>query len=376
MRLPKPGGSRRPSPTRLKSAYRFLRFVEHRLQMLNDEQTQTLPDEPQGFEVLARFCGLCRSCRASRRGCANILGAVQRHYAALFEDAPELGTDTGSLVFTGGEDDPETITTLVGDGLSPAERSVSDGSRLAFWSLHRDAKCARPRTADRAHAGAAFRAWRRAGDADRLSSPSIVFLPACRPACSFSRCSRPIRDLLDLIATILGAAPRLAEQLSRRPKVLDAVLDRRFFGPLPRREEIAALAEAAIPPHTPLEEAIDRARILAHEQSFRFGVRILSETVSAGEAGGAFSALAGVYVAHSPSRGRARYRRAPWQHPGRPCSDPCDGQAWRTRDDRVFGSRPHPHLRFSGRRRSFARQAPRESRTSISRGSPKGSFRR
>ena len=47
--------------------------------------------------------------RNSKRDCTNILSAVQRHYAALFEDAPELGTDTGSLVFTGGEDDPETI---------------------------------------------------------------------------------------------------------------------------------------------------------------------------------------------------------------------------------------------------------------------------
>src|SRR5687768_15200406 len=41
----------------LKEAYRFLRTIEHRLQMVNDEQTHTLPDDPAAFESLARFSG-------------------------------------------------------------------------------------------------------------------------------------------------------------------------------------------------------------------------------------------------------------------------------------------------------------------------------
>ena len=136
----------------------------------------------------------------------------------------------------------------------------------------------------------------RAGDADQAFIAFDRFLAGLPAGVQLFSLLKANPRLLALIATILGAAPRLAEQLSRRPKVLDAVLDRRFFGPLPRKEEIWALAETAIPEGTPIEEGLDRARILANEQSFRFGVRILSETVSAGDAGLAFSALAEVML--------------------------------------------------------------------------------
>jgi hypothetical protein len=60
-------------------------------------------------------------------------------------------------------------------------------------------------------------------------------------------------QLLDLIARVLGVAPRLAEDLSRRPKVLDAVLDRHFFDRLPETAELEALtARRLMPPTLPI----------------------------------------------------------------------------------------------------------------------------
>ncbi len=49
---------------------------------------------------------------------------------------------------------------------------------------------------------------------------------------------------------------------------------------------------SAITPDTPLDEVVDRVRIIGREQMFRVGVRVLSETVSAVEAGAAFSTIA------------------------------------------------------------------------------------
>lgn len=103
--------------------------------------------------------------------------------------------------------------------------------------------------------------------------------------------------LLDLIARILGTAPRLAEGLSRRPRVLEAVLEPGFFGPLPQREQVQALADQILPPGLPLEEAMDRARVFGREQQFRVGVRVLSDTVSAEDAGTAFANIADVLIA-------------------------------------------------------------------------------
>jgi glutamate-ammonia-ligase adenylyltransferase len=61
---------------------------------------------------------------------------------------------------------------------------------------------------------------------------------------------------------------------------------------LPSSGDIRTLIEAAIPPGVPLEEAADRARVVGKEIAFRIGVRVLSETVGAVEAGTAFSCLA------------------------------------------------------------------------------------
>ena len=92
-------------------AYEFLRMVEHRLQMVADEQTQTLPTDIDALEDIARFSGYA-GYEPFAGAMLYHLDTVQGHYAALFEAAPSLGDDQGSLVFTGGEDDPETLETL------------------------------------------------------------------------------------------------------------------------------------------------------------------------------------------------------------------------------------------------------------------------
>jgi glutamate-ammonia-ligase adenylyltransferase len=132
----------------------------------------------------------------------------------------------------------------------------------------------------------------RSGEPDRAFIAFDRFLAGLPAGVQVFSLFRSNPDLLGLTATILGAAPRLAAELSHRPKVLDAVLDPGFFGPLPTRAELEPLIAAAIPSGTPLDEVIDRARVIAKEQMFRIGVRILSETVGASEAGAAFSDLA------------------------------------------------------------------------------------
>ncbi|HEY8580010.1 MAG TPA: bifunctional [glutamine synthetase] adenylyltransferase/[glutamine synthetase]-adenylyl-L-tyrosine phosphorylase, partial [Beijerinckiaceae bacterium] len=73
----------------LAAAYRCLRTVEHRLQMVLDEQTQRLPADDEALDRFAGFCGY-----ETREAFADALTAqmrrVEMHYARLFEDAPGL----------------------------------------------------------------------------------------------------------------------------------------------------------------------------------------------------------------------------------------------------------------------------------------------
>ncbi|MEM7653876.1 MAG: hypothetical protein AAF220_11945, partial [Pseudomonadota bacterium] len=138
----------------LSNAYRFLRMVEHRLQMIDDQQTQTLPKELAEFEALSVFCGY-ETVDAFSAQLLQTLECVQNHYAGLFEDSPsltaklrgntgtpvnvedgaadetisEIETGLGNLVFTGEDDDPDTLATLRGLGFDDPS-SIAASIRL------------------------------------------------------------------------------------------------------------------------------------------------------------------------------------------------------------------------------------------------------
>ena len=95
----------------LTQAYWFLRSLEHRLQMVRDEQTHTLPETEKEMSVIAAMFGE-QSLKKFEAKTMKILQCVEGHYAALFESEPSLSSNNGNLVFTGGDDDPETVKTL------------------------------------------------------------------------------------------------------------------------------------------------------------------------------------------------------------------------------------------------------------------------
>ena len=99
-------------------------------------------------------------------------------------------------------------------------------------------------------------------------------------------------DLLELIAQILGQAPRLADQLSKQPRTLEAVVGAEFAKPLYSAEQLAEEFDLVIPNSTPRDEAMDRARVLVREHQFRVGIRLLAETITAEQAGLGFSNIA------------------------------------------------------------------------------------
>ena len=110
----------------LTAAYRTLRGVEHRLQMVADQQTHTLPAKTEDLAQFARFAGYAELADfqdALRRH----MQTVERHYAALFETVPELTPNSiaGNLVFTGDADDPGTVETLTKLGFKNPSAAIA-----------------------------------------------------------------------------------------------------------------------------------------------------------------------------------------------------------------------------------------------------------
>ena len=181
----------------LADAYRFLRRIEHRLQMIADEQTQTLPESAERPGARRPFLPASRIHRRLLAALMAELARVQSHYAALFENTPDLSRDGANMVFAGEADDPSNRRRPRGHGLHQPFPGHRFRPRLASWPLSGCAQSARARAPD----GGAAPAHRRAVEDSRSpispSSASIASLPSFRPACSSSRCSGPIRVCCD-----------------------------------------------------------------------------------------------------------------------------------------------------------------------------------
>jgi [glutamine synthetase] adenylyltransferase / [glutamine synthetase]-adenylyl-L-tyrosine phosphorylase len=272
----------------MKDAYLFLRTVEHRLQMVNDEQTQTLPAERADLKRFARFLGF-----ADRDAFAKVLlghlDKVQGYYARLFEKTAD--TDRPTLVFPPDADDHKTLDRLSELGFrAPLEAS----SIIRNW-LSGGHRSLRGEVA-RSHLEALLPAL--LDYTARTDNPhgTLVlfdhFLGNLHNAARLLSLLRQNPELIALITLVLGTAPRLGDTLARHPQVMDALVDPSFFGTLPGESELGRRFGAALAQSRHDEDLLERIRMFGLEYMFLIGVRILSGTVTARQAGEAFARLA------------------------------------------------------------------------------------
>ena len=279
-------------PVRLdmEAAYQFLRRIEHRLQMIDDEQTQVLPDDREKLARVARFSGFPGTAEFAA-ALTGHLERVQRHYAALFEHVPELTQGIGNLVFAGESDDPQTVETLSRLGFANPSSVIST---VRGWHHGRYPAIRSPRARERLTEvqPRLIEALSKTADPGLAFASFDRFLSELPSGIQLFSLLRTNPRLLDLIAGIMGTAPRLARILSRQRRVLDAVLDPKFFGALPTDADLDTLIARDLATATDYQERLDRARVVGSEQAFIIGVRLLTDTIEAAQAGGAYARLA------------------------------------------------------------------------------------
>jgi glutamate-ammonia-ligase adenylyltransferase len=278
----------------LAAAYRFLRVIENRLQMVADEQTHTLPADRDALEHFVRFAGF-HDRDAFADALLVHLRAVQRHYATLFESAPAVEAGRRALVFPAAADDRETLDHLTEMGFrKPLE--VSDLVRRWGSGTYAATRSELARTRLAEIVPVLLHQFARSAHPDNAVLAFDRFLAGLHRGGRLFALLRQNPDLVALIALLLGTAPRLADSLAQFPDVMDAVIDPSFFGALPEEAELAAGLDRSLGQAQAYEDFLDRVRIFAQEQMFLIGTRILSGTVSAEQAGEAFARLADVLI--------------------------------------------------------------------------------
>ena len=277
----------------LAEAYRFLRAIEHRLQMLDDEQTQRLPIEGDKLARFAKFCGYA-DLPAFARALVKRLRAVERHYARLFEQAPTLGDSGGSLVFTGVADDPETLATLRGLGFARPEQAADT---VRGWHFGRRSAVSSPRAREvlTELTPGLLRAFAESGDADAALNAFDAMLARMTASVELLSILRGHPKILALLGDVLGGAPALADVVTLSPHVLDAAIDPdRAAGPQESLDpgRTRARLDALIARAPDYETVLDQARTFAAEERFLIGLALFSDTIDADVAARAYGALA------------------------------------------------------------------------------------
>ena len=273
----------------LADAYVFLRNIEHRLQMVADRQTHRLPEDADGLARIATFAGF-DSPEAFAGTFMAHLGRVERHYARLFETAPSLGGEDagGSLVFTGVENDPETLATLSRMGYT-SPPSVAAMVRGWHYGHARAMRSERARELMTALMPALLAAFARQIQPDQALARFDALLNRLSAAVQLLSLLQRNPALLDRLAGLLGAAPRLADHVARHPAALEGLLIGSNSGD---GSAAAATLPALLKEARHMEEALEAARRLVIQGKFETDAATLEGTLGMDESGLRRSALA------------------------------------------------------------------------------------
>jgi glutamate-ammonia-ligase adenylyltransferase len=278
----------------LDAAYLFLRRVEHRLQMIADEQTHTLPSDEAELLRFAHFLGF-ETTGAFAETLLLHLRNVQQHYSRLFE--PVVLAPETTLQFPADADSRDTLDRLAAMGFrNPLEISALVRGWLSGRYLALRSEFARSQL--RLLVPGLIEHLARSENREQAVLAFDRFLSGLHAAGGARLISLLLQnpDLLALVALMLGTAPRLADILSHQPQVMDALIDPAFFGALPDAETLGSELTRSLDQSVSYEDMLDRLRLFGQEHMFLIGVRILSGTVSAEQAGEAFARLADVII--------------------------------------------------------------------------------
>ncbi len=244
----------------LAEAYRTYRTVEHRLQMIDDRQTHSLPVDLQALNAVARLHGLDDG--------ADLLALLRPHVDAvgtLYDDLdgpvrgqiPRAEDTLLVLLRESGFVEPDHAAARIAEWRGGKLRSVR--SAAAFAALESVLPSLLPALGRAPDPGAALRAF----DALLAGLPSALNLFRLLDA-------QPM--LLAVLVEIVSHAPALAEALGRNAALLDHLLDASAFDPV---GSVTELKEEMRCDRKDLEASLDRVRRIVSEHRFALGAQIV-----------------------------------------------------------------------------------------------------
>jgi len=241
------------------NAYRLYRTFEHRLQMVDDQQTHSFPKDAAALDNVAQLAGLENSA-ALFDLLAPSIAAVGTLYDGLdgtpTQSVPQQEEGLEAMLKAAGFPDAPSAAQRVTHWRSGTVRALrTPAAREALEAVLPKLIDGLGKAPDPLHAINQFSTI-----VERLPSAINLFrLLEARPA------------LLAMLADILCHAPTLAEQLGRRPDMLDRLIDASALDAPGSVDDVACQLRGG----ETLEDKLDRVRRVVGEMRFALGVQLL-----------------------------------------------------------------------------------------------------
>lgn len=293
--------------------YWFLRSVENRVQMLNDEQTHVLPDTAQQLEPIVALLPFddVESFKTAYREC---LDAVVEHYGDLFIDDEEDG-ELDNLVFTGSDDDPGTWTKLSELGFQNPSEAIKTIKRWHYGG-YASTRADKARQTLTALIPSLLRNISNARNADEALKHFDFFISKLPAGVQLFALLHSNQRLQQVLIDFMAAAPRMTDAILRRVHIVDGLIDPAFYDEVPSAQTIDMRAQEFLGEARSYEDLIDRARIFGQEQIFLISAGLIAGTLNAEAAAKQYSALAEILLNWVFEAVRQEFERKYGQVPG------------------------------------------------------------
>ena len=261
----------------LSEAYRFLRIVEHRIQVVQERQTHALPRKEDEMRALARRCGYLRSDGGQRF--AEALEVHRRTVSAIYGDLflsrderikeevlPEV------YFFFDRSADPDLLKDMLAerrfehpDAAYENLLALRDGPpKLNLTEQGR-------RTLEKI-APLFLQEVFSAPDPDLALANLERFLCATRTRSSSYALLAENRDILKLLTSMFGVSEFLSKIFIGHPELLDSMTSRGYAYLQKERATMAEELDALLTQANGFEEQLDAMRRYRHEEFLRIGM--------------------------------------------------------------------------------------------------------
>ncbi|MEZ5708221.1 MAG: bifunctional [glutamate--ammonia ligase]-adenylyl-L-tyrosine phosphorylase/[glutamate--ammonia-ligase] adenylyltransferase [Blastomonas sp.] len=256
----------------LSAHYRLLRTIEHRLQMVEDQQTHSLPEQADALDRVARLHGL-----ADGDALVGQLRPVVREVADIYDSLVESQSGGGDAAAPGSDglaEEPELLEEQL-LALGHDEPALL-AARIAKWrgGSARALRSPAGRKAFEAVLPALAEALAGAPDRSRALNRLDDLIHSLPSTINFFRLLEARPGLLQLVANILSYAQPLADALALRGELLDGLIDASAF-------DMAGSVDALVREFS-WEEAgddyqarLDHVRVSVGEKRFALGAQLI-----------------------------------------------------------------------------------------------------